>query len=331
MRKLHYAWVVAGLTFLILLAAAGVRAAVTVLILPLEAEFGWTRATISLAVSTNLLLFGLMGPFAAALMQRVGVKRTVLTSLSLLAAGVLLTTRMTHAWQLVALWGVTIGLGAGMMALVLGATITNRWFAQRRGLVLGVLTAATATGQLAFLPLAVWLAQTEGWRAAMLPGLGACALAGVLMLLFGRDHPAELGLNAYGDASEAVAPRPSAPAGNAVRNAFSALAEASGSRVFWILFATFLVCGLSTNGLIQTHFIPLCSDFGMAEVQAASVLAMMGAFDFVGTIASGWLSDRYDNRALLAWYYGLRGLSLLLLPLSDFSLYGLTLFAVFYG
>jgi predicted MFS family arabinose efflux permease len=165
----------------------------------------------------------------------------------------------------------------------------------------------------------------------MLPGLGACALAGALMLLFGRDHPAELGLNAYGDTAAAVAPRPSAPAGNAVRNAFRALADASGSRVFWILFATFMICGLSTNGLIQTHFIPLCSDFGMAEVQAASVLAMMGAFDFVGTIASGWLSDRYDNRKLLFWYYGLRGLSLLFLPMSAFSLYGLSLFAVFYG
>jgi predicted MFS family arabinose efflux permease len=197
--------------------------------------------------------------------------------------------------------------------------------------VLGVLTAANATGQLAFLPLAAWLAQTEGWRVAMLPGLGACVSAALLMLLFGRDHPAELGLNAYGDSAAAVAPRPSAPAGNAVHTAFRSLAEASGSRVFWILFATFMICGLSTNGLIQTHFIPLCSDFGMAEVQAASVLALMGAFDFVGTIASGWLSDRYDNRKLLFWYYGLRGLSLLLLPISTFSLYGLSLFAVFYG
>src|SRR4051812_7394847 len=164
MRRIHYAWVVAGLTFLILLAAAGVRAAVTVLILPLEAEFGWTRATISLAISTNLLLFGLMGPFAAALMQRVGVKRTVLMSLSLLAAGVLLTTRMTAAWQLIAIWGVAIGLGAGMMALVLGATITNRWFADRRGLVLGVLTAATATGQLIFLPVLATITERAGWR-----------------------------------------------------------------------------------------------------------------------------------------------------------------------
>jgi sugar phosphate permease len=238
---------------------------------------------------------------------------------------------MTSIWHLWLCWGVLTGLGTGMTALVLGATVANRWFVQRRGLVLGILTAANATGQLAFLPLAAWLAQNEGWRVALLPGLAACALSGLLMWLLGRDHPADLGLNAYGETATAILPRPAAPAGNAVRNAFAALADAAQTRTFWILFVTFLICGLSTNGLIQTHFIPLCADFGMAEVEAASVLAMMGAFDFVGTIASGWLSDRYDNRKLLFWYYGLRGLSLLFLPMSSFSLYGLSLFAVFYG
>ncbi|HEY4250680.1 MAG TPA: MFS transporter, partial [Roseomonas sp.] len=210
-------------------------------------------------------------------------------------------------------------------------TVAGRWFAQRRGLVLGLLTAANATGQLALLPMAAWLAQHEGWRIAMIPGLIACGLAGLLMVLFGRDHPAELGLAPYGDTAPPgpVPPRPAG--GNAVRTAFATLAEASGSRVFWILFVTFMICGLSTNGLIQTHFIPLCSDFGMAQVEAASVLAMMGAFDFIGTIASGWLSDRLDNRKLLFWYYGLRGLSLLALPSSTFTLYGLSIFAAFYG
>ena len=330
-RGVHYGWVMVALTFLVSLSSAGALGILGALLLPLQRDFGWDTGSISGALALRLLLFGLMAPFAAALLQRYGLRRTVTAALALVVLGVLLSMGMTEVWQLWLCWGVLTGIGTGMTALVLGATVANRWFAQRRGLVLGILTAANATGQLAFLPLAVWLAQTEGWRAAMLPGLGACALAGLLMLLFGRDHPAELGLNAYGDTAAAVAPRPSAPAGNAVRNAFRALADASGSRVFWILFATFLVCGLSTNGLIQTHFIPLCSDFGMAEVQAASVLAMMGAFDFVGTIASGWLSDRYDNRKLLFWYYGLRGLSLLFLPTSTFSLHGLSLFAVFYG
>ena len=330
-RGVHYGWVMVALTFLVSLSSAGALGILGALLLPLQRDFGWDTGAISGALALRLLLFGMIAPFAAALLQRYGLRRTVTAALALVVLGVLLSMGMTEVWQLWLSWGVLTGVGTGMTALVLGATVANRWFAQRRGLVLGILTAANATGQLAFLPLAVWLAQTEGWRVAMLPGLGACALAGVLMLLLGRDHPAELGLNAYGDTSAAVAPRPSAPAGNAVRNAFRALADASGSRVFWILFATFMVCGLSTNGLIQTHFIPLCSDFGMAEVQAASVLAMMGAFDFVGTIASGWLSDRYDNRKLLFWYYGLRGLSLLFLPMSAFSLYGLSLFAVFYG
>jgi sugar phosphate permease len=235
---------------------------------------------------------------------------------------------MTSLWQLWLFWGLLTGVGTGMTALVLGATVANRWFVERRGLVVGMLTAANATGQLVFLPLAAWLAQHYGWRIAMLPGMGGCIIAALLMVLFGRDRPYELGLPAYGETS--VQP-PAAPVGNPARNALLALAEASSSRVFWVLFATFLVCGLSTNGLIQTHFIALCSDFGMVEVEAASVLAMMGAFDFVGTILSGWLSDRFDNRYLLFWYYGLRGLSLLFLPSSTFTLYGLSIFAVFYG
>ena len=330
-RGIHYGWVMVALTFLVSLSSAGAMGILGALLLPLQRETGWETGTISGALALRLLLFGLMAPFAAALLQRYGLRRMVVAALSLVLMGCLLSMRMTATWQLWLTWGVLTGLGTGMTALVLGATVANRWFVQRRGLVLGMLTAANATGQLAFLPLAAWLAQTEGWRVAMVPGLAACALSGLLMWLLGRDHPAELGLNAYGETAAAVVPRPAAPAGNAVRNAFAALAEGAQTRTFWILFATFLICGLSTNGLIQTHFIPLCSDFGMAEVEAASVLAMMGAFDFLGTIASGWLSDRYDNRRLLFWYYGLRGLSLLFLPMSSFSLYGLSLFAVFYG
>ncbi|WP_043361766.1 MFS transporter [Belnapia sp. F-4-1] len=330
-RGIHYGWVMVALTFLVSLSSAGAMGILGALLLPLQRETGWDTGAISGALALRLLLFGLMAPFAAALLQRYGLRRIVLAALTLVVLGCLLSTQMTAPWQLWLCWGVLTGLGTGMTALVLGATVANRWFVQRRGLVLGMLTAANATGQLAFLPLAAWLAQTEGWRAAMMPGLAACALSGLLMGLLGRDHPSELGLNAYGETAAAIAPRPAAPAGNALRNAFAALSDAAGTRTFWILFATFLICGLSTNGLIQTHFIPLCSDFGMAEVEAASVLAMMGAFDFIGTILSGWLSDRYDNRKLLFWYYGLRGLSLLFLPMSSFSLYGLSLFAVFYG
>ena len=327
-RGIHYGWVMVALTFLVAVSSAGALGVLGAMLLPVQREFGWETSAISGALALRLLLFGLMAPFAAALLQRYGLRRVVALALTMVVAGCVLSMGMTEVWQIWFYWGVVTGIGTGMTALVLGATVANRWFAQRRGLVIGLLTAANATGQLVLLPLGAWLAQEHGWRVAIGPGLGACALAAVLMVLFGRDHPSDLGLPAYGE-TEVKLPPP--PTGNPVANAFSVLAEASRSRVFWILFVTFMICGLSTNGLLQTHFIPFCVDFGMAEVQAASVLAMMGIFDFIGTVASGWLSDRYDNRKLLFWYYGLRGLSLLWLPSSAFSLYGLAFFAVFYG
>jgi predicted MFS family arabinose efflux permease len=327
-RGIHYAWVMVAITFLVAVSSAGALGVLGAMLLPVQREFGWETSAISGALALRLLLFGLMAPFAAALLQRYGLRRVVALALAMVVVGCLLSMTMTAVWQIWFYWGVVTGIGTGMTALVLGATVANRWFAQRRGLVIGLLTAANATGQLVLLPLGAWLAQEYGWRVAIGPGLGACALAAVLMVLFGRDHPSDLGLPAYGETA-VTAPPP--PLGNPMRNAFAVLAEASRSRVFWILFVTFLICGLSTNGLLQTHFIPFCVDFGMAEVQAASVLAMMGIFDFIGTIASGWLSDRYDNRKLLFWYYGLRGLSLLWLPSSTFTLYGLSIFAVFYG
>ncbi|MEN0075289.1 MAG: MFS transporter [Paracraurococcus sp.] len=328
-RGIHYAWVMVALTFLVSLASAGALGVLGALLLPVQREFGWETATISGALALRLLLFGLTAPFAAAILQRYGLRRTVALALSLVILGCGLSIGMRAPWQLWLSWGLLTGLGTGMTALVLGATVANRWFTARRGLVMGILTATNATGQLVFLPLGAWLAQAAGWRVAIMPGLGACLLAALLFWLLARDHPAELGLPSYGETAIAPAPRP--PIGNPVRTAFATLAESAGTRIFWILFITFAICGLSTNGLIQTHFIPLCSDFGMAEVEAASVLALIGAFDFVGTIASGWLSDRYDNRKLLFWYYGLRGLSLLFLPSSTFTLFGLSLFAVFYG
>ena len=238
---------------------------------------------------------------------------------------------MTQVWQLIALWGVVIGIGTGMTALVLGATIATRWFVARRGLVIGMLTASVATGQLAFLPLLATITDRYGWRVALgfvCVMLGIAAFA-VLMLM--RDRPSDVGLRPFGD--QGTAPLPAPPPANApiMAAALGTLRDSSKSPVFWILFATFFVCGASTNGLVQVHLIPMCLDFGIPQVQAASLLAAMGIFDFFGTIISGWLSDRYDNRYLLFWYYGLRGLSLLFLPFSDFTLYGLSLFAMFYG
>ena len=329
LHGIHYAWIVFAVTFITLLAASGIRSTPAVLMVPLEAEFGWSRATISLAVSINLVLFGFVGPFAAAMMERWGIRPVVAGALLFIAAGAALTSLMTVPWQLYLLWGIVVGLGAGTMATVFAATVANRWFVQRRGLVVGLLTAASATGQLIFLPFLGWLAQERGWRYVSLT-VALCTLAVVpLVLVFLRNRPEDAGVRAYG-ASEDDPPAP--PRGNPVAIAFRGLAIASGNRNFWLLAATFFICGASTNGLIGTHLIPASVDHGMAEVTAASLLAVVGIFDVVGTTVSGVLTDRVDSRKLLFAYYGLRGLSLLFLPLVLGSpSFGLILFIVFYG
>ncbi|WP_050402144.1 MFS transporter [Bradyrhizobium embrapense] len=330
-RNIHYGWVMVAVTFLAALISAGTVGAPGVFIVPLQKEFGWSTAEISSALSIRFILFGLMAPFAAALMNRYGLRNVTLTAQLIVVSGLVASLAMTQVWQLIALWGVVIGIGTGMTALVLGATIATRWFVARRGLVIGMLTASVATGQLAFLPLLATITERYGWRIALgfvCVMLGVSAFA-VLMLM--RDRPSDVGLRPFGD--ESTAPLPAPPPANVpiMAAALGTLRDSSKSSVFWILFATFFVCGASTNGLVQVHLIPMCLDYGIPQVQAASLLAAMGIFDFFGTIISGWLSDRFDNRRLLFWYYGLRGLSLLYLPYSDFTFYGLSLFAMFYG
>ena len=328
-KAIHPAWLALAVTFFVLLSAAAVRATPGVLFLPLEREFHWSRSTVSLAVSVNILLYGLVGPFAGALMQRLGVRRTTMFALTLLAAGVSLATLVRQPWQLVLLWGVVVGLGSGMVALVLGATIVNRWFVARRGLAMGILTASTATGQLIFLPLLASVIERQGWRFAILIVASPVALMIPIVFALLREQPADLGIPAYGGTAGAA---PTLAPANPARIAIAALADGLRSRDFWLLTLTFVICGASTNGLVGTHLIPAAHDHGIPEVRAAGLLAIMGIFDLAGTTASGWLSDRWDSRRLLAWYYGLRGLSLLFLP---FALgapgTALWVFAVFYG
>src|ERR1700744_5781258 len=330
-RNVHYGWVMVGVTFLTALVSAGAVGAPGVFIVPLQKEFGWSTAQNSSALSIRFMLFGLMAPFAAALMNRYGLRNVTLSALTIVASALVLSLAMTQVWQLVLLWGVVVGIGTGMTALVLGATVAARWFTARRGLVVGILTASSATGQLVFLPLLASLTEVMGWRTALGVMCGMLGVAAFAVLLVMRDRPGDLGLRPFGDDGKAPLPAPAPNNAPIMAAALGTLRDASKTRVFWILFATFFVCGASTNGLIQVHLIPMCLDFGIPQVQAASLLAAMGIFDFVGTIASGWLSDRYDNRYLLFWYYGLRGLSLLLLPFTNFSFYGLSLFAMFYG
>src|SRR3954454_1084355 len=330
-RNIHYGWVMVGVTFLTALISAGTVGAPGVFIVPLQKEFGWSTAEISSALSIRFILFGLMAPFAAALLNRYGLRNVTLTAQLIVVSALVLSLGMTEVWQLVLLWGVVIGIGTGMTALVLGATVATRWFAGRRGLVVGILTASVATGQLVFLPLIASLTDHLGWRVALALVCVALGISAFAVLMLMRDRPSDLGLRPFGDKGTEPLPVPPATKAPIFAVALGTLRDASRSTVFWILFATFFICGASTNGLVQVHLIPMCLDFGIPQVQAASLLAAMGIFDFVGTIASGWLSDRYDNRKLLFWYYGLRGLSLLFLPFSDFTLYGLSLFAVFYG
>lgn len=330
-RGLFYGWTVAGATFLVMLATAGAMGAPGVIIQPLEKEFGWSTAEISVALSVRLALFGLIAPFAAAFINRFGVRAVVVSAVGMIAAGMLASMAMTQIWQLIALWGVIVGIGTGMVALVLGATIATRWFVERRGLVVGMLTASNATGQLIFLPLIAKLTQDYGWRNALVFVVLMLLAAGLVALALLRDRPSDVGLPPFGERAVQPAPRQDLRLGAMMASPIRALYDARTSRTFWVLFATFFVCGLSTNGLIQTHWVSLCGDYGIAPVAAAGALAVIGAFDFMGTILSGWLSDRYDNRRLLFMYYGLRGLSLIALPFTNFTMVGLAAFAVFYG
>jgi len=329
--RLHYAWIVAAVTFLALIVGAAVRSVPGILIVPLEHEFGWTRATISFAVSVNLLLYGLIGPFGAGFINRYGPRRVMLLAFTLVAAGVSLTTLMHSPAQLTLLWGVVVGCGTGMTAIVLGAAVVHRWFHSHRGLVVGVLTASTATGQLLFLPLLAQVIEHHGWRHAVLTIAGVLLVVLPLIFFFMRDDPAQAGLRPYGlpEGEPVVSPNSAA---NPFTEAISALLVGLRSRDFWLLAGSFFICGASTNGLIGTHLVPACMDHGMPEVRAAGLLAVMGIFDLIGTTASGWLSDRFSNRWLLFTYYGLRGLSLLFLPGAfDPNTHRLSIFAVFYG
>lgn len=331
--RFYYGWVVVWVVFVALLVSAGIRAAPTVLINPLESELGWGRATISFAVSIGLLLYGLSGPVAGWLMDRFGPKMLTLVGIAIIGGSTLAGATVTELWQLNLFWGVLSGVGTGIVAPVLGATVANRWFVERRGLVLGIFGAAASAGQLVAVPLLMWLVVEVGWRQGTVVLAVAALLVFVPVLLLMRDDPSRMGLRPYGEtgpaATESPAPEPGTPLADTGPER-GVLSRAVRAPEFWLLSGSFFICGASSNGIIGVHFVPHSIDHGIPEVTAASVLALMGAMNFVGTIASGWLTDRYDPRKLLAVYYSLRGLSLLLLPfVTEFA--GLAVFAVFFG
>ena len=328
-RRFSYHWVVAIAAFGVLLGAAGVRSTPSVLIDPLREEFGWSRATVGLAVSINVLLYGFIGPFAAALQIRYGLRKVTVIALATIATGAALTTQMTQPWHLYLLWGFVVGVGTGCMATVFASTVASRWFVARRGVVTGVLTAATASGQLVFLPLLTHLADSNGWRSVSITVAVATASVIPVVLLFMRNRPEDVGLLPYGAPPDHVS---TTMVGNPIAHAFAALRSAWNTGTFWLLWGSFAVCGLSTTGLVQTHFISAAHDHGMSHTSAGTYLALIGGFDIIGTIASGWLTDRWDPRKLLMVYYLFRGLSLFVLdPALAHGGGGLMGFMVFYG
>ncbi|MFN8193306.1 MAG: MFS transporter [Nocardioidaceae bacterium] len=331
--RIHRAWWIALVTMAALVAAAGFRSSTGALLEPLEEQFGWSRSVTSGAVTFNLVVYGLTAPFAAALMERFGLRRVVPAALVLVGLGSGLTLWMTQAWQLWLLWGIAVGMGTGSLALVFGAIVANRWFERHRGLVVGVFSAASSTGQLIFLPAIARLATGPGWQwAAGLVAVAALALAPLAWLVL-RDRPADVGSTPYGAPAGWHPPAPAGPHAGAATVAIRTLRESLRSWPFWALLLSFWICGWSTNGLIGTHFIPAAHDHGMPETTSASLLALIGIFDIVGTLASGWLTDRVDSRWLLFGYYTLRGLSLLVVPalLGPHVHPSLFWFIVFYG
>ena len=326
--RFHYAWITLAVVFTAMLAGVGVRAAPGVMIVPLQRAFGWDVSTISGAVSLNIILLGATGPLLTGLMQVIGLKRTMIGCLTILMAGTALSTFMTEPWQLFLTWGLMVGIGSGAGAVGFAGAVANRWFIHRAGLAMGLLTSANAAGQLIFLPLLALLVQHYGWQGVSIALTGAIAVVIPMVMLLLPESPASVGLPAYG--GTAVVPI-AASAGNPFGVAFGALARASKSMDFWLLCLTFGICGFSTNGLINTHLIAYCADNGISPINGASILAVIGLFSLIGSTASGWMCDRYSPRVLLFWYYGLRGLSLVLVPFSGFDSVSLSVFSVFYG
>jgi MFS family permease len=327
--RVHYAWITLAVVFCSMLAGVAVRASPGVMIVPLQRAFGWDVSVISGAVSLNIILLGATGPFITGLMQVIGIKRTILGCLAILMTGTGLSFFMTEPWQLYLTWGLMVGIGSGAGAVGIAGAVANRWFARRTGLATGLLISANAAGQLIFLPLLALLVQDYGWQGVSVAVTAAIAAAIPLVMILLPESPASVGLPPFG--STDVVPVPQFQGGNPFAVAFTAFGTASKSMDFWLLCLTFGVCGFSTNGLINTHLIAYCADNGISEMHGASILAVIGVFSLIGSTASGYMCDRFSPRILLFWYYGLRGLSLVLVPFSNFDNVSLTVFSVFYG
>ena len=326
---IHYAWVMAAIVFMFTLATSTITSVPQILILPITEARGWDISDVSIATGTMYFMFALLCPIGAPLMLRIGVIKVVLIVIFLEVIGLVCTVLAFEKWHLLVSIGLCLGIASGIIGLGLSATVATRWFTARRGLVVGIMTSAFAAGQLLFVPLMAWITTVSNWQFAIAPGLIGGLTCGVLFFLFGKDWPSQLNISAYGD--DKIYHPPKENSGNAITISLKALSGAINHPAFWVLTITFFICGLTSTGIVGQHFIPFCADNNVGIVMASSYLALMGFFNFIGTMSSGWLSDRYNNYSLLAIYYGLRGLSLVYLPYSNFDVYSLTLWAIFFG
>ncbi|PPR78400.1 MAG: hypothetical protein CFH01_01006 [Alphaproteobacteria bacterium MarineAlpha2_Bin1] len=325
---IYYGWFIAFMTFITTVFSSAVVSIPQVLIIPLTNNFGWSISDISSAIALMLFILASMAPFGGALMLRLGIPKVVSISGFFSITGLITIIFVSEKWHLFFGIGFCLGLSSGILGLGLAATVATRWFHSRRGLVVGILTSGFAAGQLTFVPLIAWLTLMFGWKVAVLPVLFGCFLCSALFFLFGKSWPAELGLPAYGDKQKFQPPKIRE---NPIVISFKNLFKGIKHPAFWILATTFFICGFTSTGLVSQHFIPFCFDKNIGIVVASSYLAIMGVFNFLGTMGSGWLSDRYDNFTLLAIYYSFRGLSLIYLPYSNFDFYALSLWAIFFG
>ena len=326
----YYGWFVVALSFLANLTAAGIRSAPSVLIHPLEAEFGWSRTAIASAASLNLLLLGLFAPIGGWLIDRIGARRVILGCLTTIAVGLVGTVFVRELWQLIVMWGVVLGIATGVTP-ALGASIASRWFVHRRGLAIGIMTNANAAGQVVYLPLLMAIIVTLGWRSALIAMAAASAVLIPAIFFWMRDNPAEVGLEPYRSKALAAAEKQRVYARGDIRPmSISAISEVFRTSTFWILSGCFFICGVTANGLIGTHLIPHAIERGIPQMTAATAVGIMGGASFIGTTFSGWLVDRIDPRKVLSVVYGLRGSSLFILPFVNEST-ALFVFAVIYG
>ncbi|MGH7322434.1 MAG: MFS transporter [Candidatus Rokuibacteriota bacterium] len=323
---MHYAWVVLGAVTVIMIAASGLRSAFGVFIKPMEAEFGWDRTSLSIVASLSLFLYGAIGPFVGRVADRWGPRGVLAVSTVLIGVGTLGTATVVTLWQLYVTTGIVTALGAGGAAMSVAAALAARWFDTHRGLVLGIAGGGMAAGQLLVVPFAMWLTVSSGWRFTFVVlGVGFLVLIVPLTLALIRNDPRDVGLAPYG-----AAPRLVAQGAAEVDVQRTGVREAAGTSPFWLLAGSFWVCGYTSSGLVLTHLIPHATEHGFHATHAAQALGIMGALNVVGTVASGWVCDRFGQKGPLAVYYLLRGLSLVFLPWVG-TLPGLFAFAAIFG